>query len=267
MQRLLIALFILIPVAVSAAPLSDKDKMAFAGEWRATGQGCGPGKGEARFTVEFAVTGGQVFIDDPGAMRLMLGVKSTDASDDTLTLNFDTGSAWTFQRTGAGTLVSQSPPQSFAGLKGLTFRRCRAPADRSALKVDSEAIDFFSVMMPPDYPTFIDAHEKDGCLAKTYHYVSIDLVGPEEFAITRGSLRAVARPAKDAPPVEPYDVTTWSIDAAEELPNVVRLTITPRGGGPSTKISLVAGEDASLLTIPEWDAVYRRCTIRDLAPG
>jgi hypothetical protein len=124
------------------------------------------------------------------------------------------------------------------------------------------------VMMPPDYPTFIDAHEKDGCKAKSYRYLSIDLVGPENFAVTSGDLRRAA--PGSAIPMRLDDAQTWSIDAADELPGVVRLTITPLTGpdhvrGAPTKISLIPGEEGDLLTIPEWDAVYRRCGIRELA--
>ncbi len=113
-------------------------------------------------------------------------------------------------------------------------------------------------MMPPDCPTFIDAHEKDGCKAASYDFVSIDLVGPEEFAITRGSLR----PATKSAPPQLVGESVWAIDATAELPNVVRLTITPLTG--PDRVAQHADQDlagggrgcTSLLTIPEWDAVY-----------
>jgi hypothetical protein len=263
MQRLLIALFLLAAAPCVAAPLSDADKAALAGEWRAGGD-CSA-KAAMRFTLEFAVTGGQIFIDAPASGRLMEDVQSTDAAGDAFTLSFQDKASWSFQRGGADALTSTAHSK-FAAFKGLAFRRCRPPGDRSQLKLERSAIDFFSVMMPPDFPTFIDAHDKQGCKAATFSYVSIDLVGPEDFAITRGTVHPGA---KGGGP-QLADVATWSIDAASELPNVVRLTITPLTGpdhvrGATTKISLVAGEDSGLLTIPEWDAVYRRCTIRELS--
>lgn len=258
MRKILIVLATVLSFAVAAAPLDDKDKTALAGEWRA---GACETQGGAHFTLEFAVTGGQIFLDAPGVGRMMmLSVRSTDADGSALTLAFHNGMVWGFSRSGGDALVSEAPPQLFAPLKGASFRHCRPPADRAALKLDHDAVAFFSVMMPPDYPTFIDASEKDGCQARGYRYVSIDLVGPEAFALNRGTLVPAARGA--VPRLE--DVTTWSIDAAEELPNVVRLTLTPAKGGPSEKISLVAGAESGLLTIPEWDAVYRRCAIRQL---
>ncbi len=264
MSKFLLALFLLVSTVAAAAPLADTDKTALAGEWRSS-PGCA--KTGARFELEFAVTGGQIFIDDPATRRTIATVQSTEADGAALTLAFQDKTSWSFERAGKDTLVSAEPPHIFAGLKGATFHRCRPPADRSALKIAQDAINFFSVMMPPDYPTFIDAHAKDGCKASAYSFVSIDLVGPEQFAITRGT---ISQAAKGAPP-KLAQIATWSIDAAEELPNVARLTITPLTGpdharGTPTKISLVAGEDASLLTIPEWDAVYRRCTIRELGP-
>ncbi|HTQ13196.1 MAG TPA: hypothetical protein VMH86_04910 [Rhizomicrobium sp.] len=262
MWKLLVALFCLAPLAASAAPLSGRDKAALAGEWRA---GDCADKGAASFTLEFAVTGGQIFLNVPGAARLMLTVPATDGDRDALTLSFQDRTSWSFRRGAGGVLVSENPPASLAGLAGTSFRRCRPAADRSALKIAQDAIRFFSVTMPPDHPTFIDASEKDGCRARGYRYISIDLVGPEEFALTRGTLL----PAAGDKPPRVADTSTWSIDAAEELPNVVRLTVTPLKGpqrtrGTPEKISLVAGEDAALLTIPEWDAVYRRCAVRDL---
>jgi hypothetical protein len=271
MSRLLVAFFLLVSAgAAQAAPLGDVDKAALAGEWRAGACAGEPIKGDARFTLEFALTGGQIFVDDPGAVRLMLGVKSVDGDSAGLVLAFQTGSSWGFKRLDKTTLVSDAPPSSFAGLKGLTFHRCKPPADRSALKLEADAVDFFSVMMPPDYPSFIEAHAKGGCKARDYGYLSIDLVGPEHFAVTRGNLHSTRTPAKGVPSMRLDDEQTWAIDAAEELPSVVRLTITPLTGpghvrGTPTKISLVPGEESGLLTIPEWDAVYRRCTIRDLA--
>jgi len=270
MQRPLIAFFLLASASLaSAAPPSDREEAGLAGEWRAqpaSGDACAGAKDDARFTLEFALTGGQMFIDDGHAGRLMLGVKSVDASSEALSVSFDTGSAWSFTRASKDVLVSQAPPERYGSLKGVTFRHCRPPADRGALKLGKDAVDFFSVMMPPDYPTFIDAHEKDGCKAKSYRYLSIDLVGPENFAITSGNLHRGSGSA----PARLDDAQTWSIDAADELPNVVRLTITPLTGadhvrGTPTRISLVPGEEGDLLTIPEWDAVYRRCAIRELA--
>jgi hypothetical protein len=255
----------------SAAPLGDADTAKLAGEWRAqpaSGDACSGPKGAPRFMLEFAMTGGQAFIEDAQAGRLMLGVKSVDASGDALSVSFQTGSSWSFTRAGKDTLISQAPPDRYAALKGLTFHHCRPPADRSTLKIGKDAVNYFSVMMPPDYPTFIDAHEKDGCKAKSYRYLSIDLVGPEDFAVTSGTLRRT--PPGSAVPVRLDDAKTWSIDAADELPSVVRLTITPLTGpdhvrGTPTRISLIPDGEGNLLTIPEWDAVYRRCGIRDLA--
>ena len=272
MRRYLIAFALLIcSGSASAAPLGDADLAGLAGEWRAqpaSGDACGPANGAPRFMLEFALTGGQAFIEDSKAGRLILGVKSVDASDAALSLSFDTGSSWSFTRAGKDVLISQAPPERYETLKGVSFRHCRPPADRSALKLGKDAVDYFSVMMPPDYPTFIDAHEKDGCKAKSYRYLSIDLVGPENFAVTSGDLRRNA--PGSALPMRLDDAKTWAIDAADELPSVVRLTITPLTGpdhvrGTPTKISLIPDEEGNLLTIPEWDAVYRRCGIRDLA--
>ena len=271
MKRVLIGIALLALVhAASAAPLGDADKTALAGEWRAHRAAAGDActniqKDDPRLVLEFAMTGGQLLIDDPGDRRLMIGVQFVDANGDALSLAFSTATPWIFTRAGKDVLVSEAPPAEFAALKGLRFRRCRPPADRSALKIDRDAVDFFSVMMPPDYPTFIDAHEKAGCKAASYKYLSIDLVGPENFAVTTGTLQ----PGKGATPPKLDNEQTWAIDAAEELPNVVRLTITPLTGpsharGAPTKISLIPGTDTDLLTIPEWDAVYRRCTIREL---
>jgi hypothetical protein len=272
MQRLFIAVFLLTWVgAASAAPLGDADKAALAGEWRAqlaTEDVCGAANDATRFMLEFALTGGQMFIAEPKAGRLILGVTSVDSDGAALSVSFATGSSWTFARAGKDVLVSQAPPERYNMLKGVTFHHCRPPADRSALKIGKDAVDYFSVMMPPDYPTFIDAHEKDGCKAKSYRYLSIDLVGPENFAVTSGNLHRTA--AGSVVPMRLDDIQTWSIDAADELPNVVRLTIAPLTGvdhvrGAPTKISLVPAEEGNLVTIPEWDAVYRRCSIRDLA--
>ncbi|MGH6869971.1 MAG: hypothetical protein ACREHE_00565 [Rhizomicrobium sp.] len=262
MWKFLTVVALMAPLAAHGAPLSEADKASLAGEWR-TGacDAAGP-----RMTLEFAVTGGQMLLEASKSARLMLRVQSTDAEGSSVTVTFQDKSSWTFARSDPATLVSVTPPMRAPELKDFVFKRCRAPLDRGVLKLAPDAISFFSVTMPPEFPTFIDAAEKDGCRARGYRYLSIDLVGPEEFALTRGTLVPAG---KDGRP-RLADTATWSIDAADELPNVVRLTITPLTGpagirGTAERISLVAGEDSGLLTVPEWGAVYRRCPVRALA--
>ncbi len=139
-QKLLLVLVLLVSASAAAAPLADKDKAALGGEWRvlAAGESCADKRDKTmpRFTLEFAITGGQIFIDDPHVTRLMIGVHTAESDGDALTLTFLTRSNWVFRRTDKDTLVSQTPPNGFDGLKGLTFHRCRpAVADRSALKL------------------------------------------------------------------------------------------------------------------------------------
>ncbi|HEY2070501.1 MAG TPA: hypothetical protein VGG48_13170 [Rhizomicrobium sp.] len=266
MGKLLVALCLLVLAsAATAVPLAEKDKALLAGDWR-VGSECPayPDKTTAWFTLEFAVTGGEIQIDDPGVQRRMGIVESADASGTELTLAFQDKTRWTFHRSGKDVLVSEAPPAEFAGLKGAAFRRCRGPADRSALKLEPDAIAFFSTMMPPDFAMFYDAHSKQGCKPEG-SYVSINFVGPERFAITRGTLKLGSKGG----PSQPQDSKTWSIDAADELPGVVRLTITELLGpdhtrGAAGRISLVSDGESNLLTIPEWDGVYRRCSIHDM---
>ena len=69
--------------AAQAAPVTGSARNAFAGEWRAntetSASACGAGAQESavNFTLEFAMTGGQIHIDDNTEMAESVAVTGT----------------------------------------------------------------------------------------------------------------------------------------------------------------------------------------------
>jgi hypothetical protein len=272
---LLAALACLAATAVQAAPLSAADQAKFAGEWRANPQkpdgACGQnaGVGDMRFTLEFAVTGGQMFIDDGTEASQTYAVK-LDANAKAA--NFDLGKdgSWKFTRKGDA-LISDSPPELYAEQKGLVFHRCRAAADRSAIKLNKDQIAAVSAAMPPDHTIFVDARAKKGCKALDYQYLTFDLVGPLGFTLGRwnsGHLGEQLAGGKK-PKLAVDQVSNWTIDKAEAVANGYKFTITElippnNSRGDTTTITLAPTIDGRA-SVPEWKRIYLRCSANQLS--
>lgn len=236
---------VLLAVLAASPALAGSDKQALAGEWR---QACSAEATDTRLVVEFALTGGTVMVDD-----------GTEASG---TARFAELEKLGKLSVSGGALV----------WNGETFKRCRAPADRSAIKLTKAQIAEISAAMPPRYPTFVDARTKGGCGALDHQYLTIDLVNPLGASMGRwnsvhlGEMLAEGKKS----PVALDEVANWTIDKAEAVPGGYRLTLTelipPNGArGDTTTITLSVGKNDKA-AVAEWKRAYLRCT-EPMAPA
>ena len=257
--------------AVQAAPLSPADQTKLAGEWRANLEkpdgACGQnaGDGDMRFTLEFAVTGGQMFVDDGSESSQTFAVKG-DSTAKALTLLLAGDGAWKFSRKGDA-LVSDAPPDLYGNQKGLIFHRCRPAADRSAIKLSKSQIAAVSAALPPNNYIFVDARARLGCKALDYQYLTIDLIGPLSFSIGRWNSMHLAEQLADGkkPKLAIDEVSNFTVDKAEAVANGTKFTITelipPNGSrGDTTTITLAPTID-SRVSVPEWKRTYLRCSV------
>ena len=264
-----------VATAAQAAPLGPADQVKFAGEWRANSQkpdgACGQnaGAGDMRFTLEFAATGGQIFVDDGTESSQTFPVK-VDASAKAATFDLGKSGAWKFSRKGDA-LVSDSPPDLYAEQKRLVFHRCRGAADRSAIKLTKDQIGIVSSAMPPNHVIFIDARAKNGCKALDYQYLTFDLVGPLGFTLGRWNSTHLGEQLADGkkPKLAVDEVSNWTIDKAEAVANGYKFTITelipPNGSrGDTMTITLVPTIDGRA-SVPEWKRSYMRCSANQLS--
>jgi len=226
--------------AVLSGPAAAAD---LAGEWRAA---CGAQAGGTSVVLEYAFTGGTATIDD------------------------GTEDGGTFPIAALEKQGKLSLAGGAVKWNGQTFKRCRAPADRSAIKLSKTQLAELATTMPPDRAIFVDARAKAGCKARDYQYLRIDLIGPLGFELGRwNSVHLAERLASGGKaPLAVDQVSNWTIEKAESVPGGYRLTITelipPNGSRGDTSTITLATSSGGKVSIPEWTRLYLRCPASSL---
>jgi len=261
----LFAAMLLSTAAAHAGPVTGAAREAFAGGWK--GAACNAAGDDAAmsFSLEFALTGGRMNVDNNYESLGPRRVKAIDASGDAVTLMLDGGAKWIFRQPKPDTLVSVTPIPEYADMKGVTFHRCYTPADRSGLHLDAKQTAGISAEMPGG-PTLIDLRAKKGCAATEYQYLDFDLVGPAEFKLHRWNSMAYAEKIADGgtSSLKIDEIADFIIEKADAIPGGYRFTITelipPEGArGDTTTITVKVNRDHTA-TIPEWKRTYALCT-------
>lgn len=222
--------------AMLAGPAAAAD---LSGEWRAA---CGAQASDTSIVLEYAFTGGTAAVDT--GMEEESGAFLIADLEKEGKLSIKNG-AVTWQ--------------------GQAFKRCRGPADRSAIKLTKTQLQEIATTMPPDRPMFVDARAKAGCKAKDYQYLRIDLIGPLGFELGRWNSyhlgEALASGGKAPLPLDA--VTNWTIEKAESVAGGYKLTLTelipPNGSRGDTTTITLATSSGGKLAIPEWKRSYIRC--------
>ncbi len=255
--------------AVSAAPITGAARDALAGEWRANPEGtasaCGAGAqdGAVNFTLEFALTGGRIHIDDNTEMAESQPVTMVDDGRDALTLKLKDGK-WTFKHAAGGALVAGAPPVPFGTLKGLTFRHCVPAADRSAIHLTPAQARGISSGMPGG-PILIDSRSPKGCKATLYQYLDFDVVGPTGFVLHRWNSAAVGEKLADGGKLsfKTDEITDFAIEQADAIPGGYRFKVTeqiPPNGSRGDTTTITVNLKGQTATVPEWKRSYAVCT-------
>jgi hypothetical protein len=265
------------PAFAAQDTLSAADKAALAGEWRANEAkpdgACGrdASAGDTTMVVEFALTGGTVTLEDGSEGGGAYAIGSSDAADNHIRIALkDSGELWFVRRPG-GLLKSQSSEGVSPEVAGLTFKRCREPAGRSAIKLSAAQVAAISSAMPPDHAVFIDARAQGGCKALDYQYLTLDLVGPMGFTLGRWNSAHLAAALADGkkPKLARDAVTNWTVDKAEAVAGGYRLTVTefipPNGARGDTSVITMAAPVGGKTAIPEWKRGFLRCPAAGLA--
>jgi hypothetical protein len=226
-------------IAMAALMSGSAAAADLSGEWRAA---CGAEAGDTSVVLEYAFTGGTAAIDN--------GMEEESGTFPIVEL----------EKQGKLSLKD-----GVVKWQGQTFKRCRGPADRSAIKLSKAQLAEIATTMPPAYPVFVDARAKAGCKARDYQYLRIDLIGPLGFELGRwNSLHLGELLAGDGKPPLPVDeVSNWKIEKAESVPGGYKLTITelipPNGSRGDTTTITLATSSGGKLSVPEWKRSYIRC--------
>ena len=115
--------------AATSTSLTSAMRDGLAGEWRgspASDHGaCGAdaSAGDFRFTIEFAVTGGQLFFDDGGEDAGPAAITSASYKDGHVVLDLDGKDQWILEGPGRSELANDNRARSL-GARG---RRCLSP--------------------------------------------------------------------------------------------------------------------------------------------
>ena len=265
-------------LAVSTATVPDAPdgpESLLAGGWRFEADGgapppCDQPPGEAGevITFEFAVTGGRVLWTDAYGETLDLGV---DAARDgkSLTLTTPDGPSLNFEVNDDGTLSGLEMADFASGLTGEQFRKCYEPADRTRIDGSAAALDFFGGAAETPAVRFVDTRfakkGKDLCLEPEAQYLQLDMVGPLDFSLGRLNSAAIAEKlAADEVVKLPLDeLSNYVLESLSPTGLGWEVTVTelipPNGSrGDTTTIRLRVSGD--LVTIPEWQRSYQRCT-------
>jgi hypothetical protein len=276
---LLAAIFVvsISPALRAQNMLSPADKAVLAGEWRANAAkpdgACGrdAGAGDTTMVVEFALTGGTITLGDGSEGGGAYAIGAADSADNHIRIALkDSGELWFVRRPG-GLLKSQSSEGVSPEVAGLTFKRCREPADRSPIKLSAAQIAVISSVMPPDHAIFVDARAAGGCKALDYQYLTLDLVGPMGFSLGRWNSAHLAEALADGkkPKLARDAVVNWTVDRAEAVPGGYRLTITelipPNGARGDTSVITLAAPAGGKTAVPEWKRSFLRCPAAGLS--
>lgn len=225
-----------------------------------------PPAGATTLAIEFERTGGVLFFSD-GAESAMRGVVSAATEENgvvSLTVNE------TVFRFRPDTDRIMSRVRSSASIGGdidiMVFKRCEAPADRTVIDIDADAMKFLASDLPGDEAFFIDERiapkAGDRCAVDQTQYLFFALVGPSQFRLSRWNSFAVAdRLASNKPVKIPLDaIADWHIesihveggkfvarlkdyDNEKALPETIHIERTPAG-----------------IRVPQWKRSYVRCT-------
>jgi hypothetical protein len=255
--------------AASAAPVTGAARDAYAGEWRAnvasSASACGAGarEGAVHFTLEFAMTGGAMFVDDNSESAGTQKVQSIDDTGGTVTLRLKDGS-WTFKHAAGGVLISDHPLETYSQMHGLVFRHCVPAADRSAIHLTAAEARGISSAMPGG-PILIDSRAPKGCKAALYQYLGFDVVGPTGFVLHRWNSSAVGEKLADGGKLafKTDEITDFTIDQADTIPGGYRFKVTeriPPNGSRGDTTTITVNVKGSTATIPEWNRSYAVCT-------
>jgi hypothetical protein len=254
---------VLAATSASATPVTGSARDALAGGWREGGCGAAADENARTFTFEFAITGGQMYVES-GDETARNHPVTLDQTGDKLTVTLDKTDKWIFTHKG-DTLVSTKPADLYSGFAGVTFRRCAKPADRSAIHLDPKQTAAISSSMPGG-PMLIDLRAKRGCKATEYQSLDFDLVGPLGFTLHRWRSMALGETLADGgkPSVVTDEPADFTIEKADAIPGGFRFTVTelipPNGSrGDTTTIDVLIGKD-HIATIPQWKRRYAICT-------
>jgi hypothetical protein len=218
-------------------------------------------------SIEFMRSGGMAFADggDGEAVRGRI----TDASETNGVISLAFGNeVWRLRPENDKVMAKVRTSASLAGdVDTMYFKRCKKAADRSAIDLDDDSLNFLAADLPGEEAFFMDerlaAKTGDRCAVNDTQYLFFVLLGPSEFRLSRWNSFALAdklasKKAVKMPPLD--EVANWAIESARKDGNKYVLRMRDydnKDAVPETiHVEVKAG---GAITIPEWKRNFLRC--------
>lgn len=218
-------------------------------------------------SFEFQRTGGMIFFSDGSEAAIRAPLTAADETNGVITLTAG-DQVWRFRPGIDGVLTRVRNSASMGSdVDDMVFKRCQAPADRTAIALDATQMKLLAADMPGDEAFFIDTRiarkSGDRCAGEETQYLFFALVGPSEFRLSRWNSFALADKmasgGKSKLPLDP--VGDWRISDArvDGGKYVFQITDYDKPTAPVRTIHLEVKANGEF-TIPEWKRSFVRCT-------
>jgi hypothetical protein len=218
-------------------------------------------------SIEFMRSGGMAFADggDGEAVRGRI----TDASETNGVISLAFGNeVWRLRPENDKVMAKVRTSASLAGdVDTMYFKRCKKAADRSAIDLDDDSLNYLAADLPGEEAFFMDerlaAKTGDRCAVNDTQYLFFVLLGPSEFRLSRWNSFALAdklasKKAVKMPPLD--EVANWAIESASKDGNKYVFHMRDydnKDAVPETiHVEVKAG---GAITIPEWKRNFLRC--------
>ncbi len=278
LARLLVAAFSLVLSFAAQAEgidLSEARQAFLEGEWSGVSTDVSadklcsvqaPPPGATTLAIEFLRSGGVAFADDGTESATRGPITAAAEANGVISLTFG-NEVWRLRPEGDKIMYRVRSSASLGGdVDMMVFKRCKKPADRSAIALDGDALKFLAADLPGDEAFFMDERlaGKTGnrCAVQETQYLFFVLIGPAEFRLSRWNSFAIADKLAEKKPVKlPLDpVANWRIESAraEGAKYVLRMRDYDDEKAKPESLHIEVKPDTSI-TIPEWKRNYIRC--------
>lgn len=264
---------LLIAAPALAAPLTSADKAKLEGVWRqnanTASDACGTdGNFEygVEITIEFKLTGGEIYFEDQAEGSGADKVTSASKSGDVISLKLaDRSPAWDIKFAG----------NNKASFYGQSFTRCTEAEPRANLVLGKDDLAYLSTGLVPSGTDpyygvyFVDSRDAGGCKAKLYQALNFNLRSPAYPDIARVESEALKQKLAGKKPGVPMDTDgmgRWLVEGGHTTATGWQfklIELIPPNGSRGDAITVDVMRTKGGISIPAWKRSYTRCTYQD----
>ena len=218
-------------------------------------------------SIEFMRSGGMAFADGGDGEAVRGRITEASETNGVISLAFG-NEVWRLRPENDKVMAKVRTSASLAGdVDTMYFKRCKKAADRSAIDLDDDSLNFLAADLPGDEAFFMDerlaAKTGDRCAVNDTQYLFFVLLGPSEFRLSRWNSFALAdklasKKAVKMPPLD--EVANWAIESARKDGSKYAFRMRDYDNKDAVPETIHVEVKASgAITIPEWKRNFIRC--------